>query len=353
MLKTRMTDLLNISVPIIQAPMAGVSTPELAVAVSNAGALGSISIGASTVPQARQMIEATQTLTTRPFNVNVFCHQPPQRAPGTESAWLAHLTPLFRSIGANVPISLNEIYKSFLEGDEILQLLLEKRPSVVSFHFGLPSEKQLSTLREAGIKMLATATNLTEAKLIEKAGLDAVIAQGIEAGGHRGVFDPERQDAGYSTAILVRLLVQQVGLPVIAAGGIMDGHGINAALELGASSVQLGTAFISCPESAADVAYRKALKSEKAYATVMTSAISGRPARGLPNRLTEYASGSDNKPQPAAYPLAYDAAKALNTAATAQGRDDFAIRWAGQGAPLARELPAGALIETLVKEMNA
>lgn len=352
MLRTPVTELFQIAVPIIQAPMAGVSTPELAAAVSNAGALGSISIGASSAAQAQRMIEETQALTARPYNVNVFCHQPARRDPVTESAWLAHIAPLFRNLGLEAPTSLNEIYKSFLEGEEIFQLLLAMRPPVISFHFGLPAEDRLTTLRQAGIKMLATATNLPEAKRIEKAGLDAIVAQGIEAGGHRGLFDPERHDTEYSTSVLVRLLVDQVSIPVIAAGGMMDGHGINAALELGASGVQLGTAFILCPESAASAAYRKALKSEKAYSTKMTSAISGRPARGLSNRLTEYV-GEIGNPRPAAYPLAYEAAKALNAAATAQGKDDFAVHWAGQGAPLAREIPAGALIEALVREMQS
>jgi nitronate monooxygenase len=351
MLKTPIMDLFKLIVPIIQAPMAGVSTPKLAAAVSNAGGLGSISIGASSIAQAKQMIEETQSQTKNPYNVNVFCHQPARRDPVTESAWLHHLTPLFRSIGVEPPISLNEIYQSFLEGEDIFQLLLTIRPPIISFHFGLPSIDRLIAFREAGIKMMATATNLIEAKLIEEAGIDAIVVQGIEAGGHRGVFDSEQPDTGYSTSVLVRLMVEQVNIPVIAAGGIMDGHGIKAALELGASGVQLGTAFILCPESAANNAYRTALKSEKAYDTIITSAISGRPARGLPNRLTEHVSDIVNL-KPAAYPLTYDATKILDIAATACGKDDFAVRWAGQGAPLAREMPAGELIKELVKEMQ-
>lgn len=351
MLRTRLMDFLDLRVPIIQAPMAGVSTPELAAAVSNAGGLGSISIGASSLAQAKQLIEETQSQTMRPFNVNVFCHPPARRDATVEAAWLEYLSPLFRIAGTEAPTSLHEIYKSFLENEDGFQLLLQMRPPVISFHFGLPCLEWLNAFREAGIKMIATATNLHEAKQIESAGLDAIVAQGIEAGGHRGTFDPEQPDPALSTSVLVRLLVKQVTIPVIAAGGIMDGQGIQAALELGASAAQLGTAFILCPESAADSGYRDAFKSGKVYDTRLTSAISGRPARGLPNRLVEYASGVGS-PKPAAYPLAYDAAKILNSAAMATGNDGFATRWAGQGAPLARALPAAKLIEELSREMH-
>lgn len=351
MVRTRVMDLFNIDVPIIQAPMAGVSTPELAATVSNAGGLGSISIGASSLAQAKEMIEETQSRTARPYNVNVFCHQPAKRDAASESAWLQHLSPLFRELGSEVPSVLNEIYKSFLESEEVFQMLLQLRPPIVSFHFGLPPMAQLNAFREAGMRTIATATNLREAELCEKAGIDAIVAQGIEAGGHRGMFDPDQPDAGLSTSVLVRLLANRVSLPIIAAGGIMDGQGIRAALELGASAVQLGTAFIPCPESAANAGYRAALKSEKACNTRLTAAISGRPARGLPNRHTEMCDGIHG-PKPAAYPLAYDAAKALNAAATARGNDDFAVRWAGQGAPLAREMPASQLMAVLVKEMQ-
>src|SRR5690606_15671960 len=175
----------------------------------------------------------------------------------------------------------------------------------------------------------------------------ALVAQGIEAGGHRGVFEPERGDAGLGTLALVRLLVRQSRLPIIAAGGIMDGASINAALALGAAGVQLGTAFVLCPESAANAAYRAALKSERAARTEITANISGRPARGLPNRL--YGELGAALPD---YPICYDAAKALHAAASAQGSQDFAAQWAGQGAPLARELPAAELVEVLVEEMQ-
>ena len=336
--------------PILQAPMAGVATPALAAAVSQAGGLGALGIGASTPAQARELISQTQALTTQPFNVNVFCHAPARRDAAREAAWLAHLAPLFAELGAPLPSRLDEIYPSFRDDDATWRILLECKPAVVSFHFGLPTAEQLSALRQAGIRTLATATNLDEARRIEHAGVDAIVAQGIEAGGHRGMFDPDAADAQLSTAVLVRQLVRHTHRPIIAAGGIMDGHGIRAALALGAIAAQLGTAFILCPESAADASYRAHLKSARAADTRLTRVLSGRPARGLANRLIAWGEAAGS-PAPAAYPVAYDATKQLNAAASAQGIHDFAAQWAGQGAPLARELPAAQLMAMLVQEM--
>ncbi|WP_129139396.1 NAD(P)H-dependent flavin oxidoreductase [Modicisalibacter coralii] len=343
-----LTDRLGIQ-PIIQAPMAGVATPELAAAVSNAGGLGSLGIGASSVEQARSMIERTQALTSRPFNVNVFCHAPAVRDAAREAAWLAHLAPLFRESGGEPPTGLEEIYRSFLEDEAAFEMLLETRPAVVSFHFGLPSEARIRALREAGIYTLATATNLQEAREIQARGVDAIVAQGDEAGGHRGCFDPQADDERLSMAVLVRRLVKELALPIVAAGGIMDGQGIRAALALGASAAQLGTAFILCPESAANDGYCSTLKSERAETTRMTTTLSGRPARGILNRLIRHA---DAMPEtmPPAYPVAYDAAKRLNAAAAGLGHHEFAAHWAGQSAPLAREFPAGELVSQLIQE---
>lgn len=338
--------------PIIQAPMAGVATPELAAAVCNAGGLGSLGIGASSVAQARQMIEQTRALTDRPFNVNVFCHAPAQRDAQREQTWLEHLRPLFAAFGAEPPATLAQIYHSFAEDEEQFALLLDTRPAVASFHFGLPSASQLQALRQAGIYTLASATNLHEAQQIQQLGFDAVVAQGIEAGGHRGLFDPAASDERLSTSVLVRLLVERLDLPVIAAGGIMDGQGIRAALALGASAAQLGTAFILCPESAANAGYRAALQSPDAQATRLTASLSGRPARGIVNAFIKHAEQA-GAPQPAAYPLAYDAAKQLNALAAKAGNHQFAAHWAGQGAALARALPAERLVAELLRELAA
>ena len=295
------------------------------------------------------MIAETRALTDKPFNVNVFCHAPAQRDAAREAAWVQHLAPLFAEVGATPPDALNEIYRTFVNDDAALQMLLELRPTVVSFHFGLPSPQALTALREAGILTMATATSLQEARWIEQAGIDAIVAQGIEAGGHRGMFDPQAPDECWSTAVLVRMLVQQTRLPIVGAGGIMDGAGIRAMLDLGAAAAQLGTAFVLCPESAANVAYRQNLKSERAARTRLTEVISGRPARGMVNRLITFGEAAGSPPT-AGYPMTYDVAKQLNAVASQQGNHEFAAQWAGQGAPLAREMSAAELMQVLVRE---
>jgi nitronate monooxygenase len=348
----RFLDATGLRYPIVQAPMAGVSTPELAAAVSNAGALGSLGVGAGTPAQARQMIESVKALTGGPFNVNVFCHAPARRDPRREADWLAHLAPLFRQVGGEPPGHLEEIYKSFLEDEAMFEVLLEQRPAVVSFHFGLPRPEWLQALKQVGVYTMATATSVNEAAAIEAAGVDAIVAQGIEAGGHRGIFDPEGEDERYSTSVLVNLLARKTALPVIAAGGIMDGRGIAAVQLLGAAAAQLGTAFILCPESAANAGYRANLKSGRAARTCLTSVLSGRPARGMVNAYIAHG-GAAGSPPPADYPLAYDANKQLCAAAARRGSHDFAAQWAGQGAPLAREMPAARLVEVLAAELQA
>lgn len=346
-----LVDRLGLSIPVIQAPMAGVSTPSLAAAVSNAGGLGSIGVGATDATGARAMIQETRARTGRPFNVNLFVHATAAADPAREAAWLEALAPLFAEFGASPPPALRTIYKSFADDPDMLAMLLDTCPPVVSFHFGLPPEDMLGALRARNILLMASATHPDEARSIEAAGLDAVVAQGIEAGGHRGVFDPEAPDAALGTMALTRLLVRETRLPVIAAGGIMDGAGIAAALDLGAAAAQMGTAFIACPESAADQAYREALSGPGARHTTLTRLISGRPARALANRFTALADRLGGRLAPA-YPIAYDAGKALHAAAKARGEHGFGAQWAGQGAPLVRAMPAAALIETLRDELR-
>jgi nitronate monooxygenase len=340
---------LGIQKPIIQAPMAGVATPALAAAVSNAGGLGSLGVGAMNAETARKAIHQTRELTARPFNVNVFCHRPATPDAAIDRAWLAWLEPAFRQYGATPPQSLSEIYTSFLVDKPMQAMLLEERPAVVSFHFGLPSDSVIAALKHAGIVLLASATNLDEAGAAVEAGVDAIVAQGIEAGGHRGIFDPQARDERLGTFALTRLLVREFDLPVIAAGGIMDGAGIAAALALGAQAAQLGTAFVACPETSIDDGYRRALLSDAARHTAFTSAISGRVARSLVNRFTTLGEQAQ-APRTPDYPIAYDAGKALHAAAKAQGEFGYGAQWAGQAAPLARSLPAGELMAQLERE---
>ncbi len=345
-------DQFGLSLPLIQAPMAGVSTPAMAAAVSNAGALGSIAVGASDPTQAGAMIDAVRAATDGPFNVNLFVHAPPPADPVREAEWLDFLAPIFAQYRACPPDQLATIYRSFADDPAMLALLLDRAPPVVSFHFGLPSADIITALKQRGIYLLASATNLAEARAIAVAGLDGVVAQGIEAGGHRGMFDPAAPDDGLTSFALTRLLVQELDLPVIAAGGIMNGAGIAAALDLGAAAAQLGTAFINCPESSADAAYRAALSGPAACHTQITSLISGRPARCLANRFTALNDATGGR-RPPDYPRAYDAGKALHAAASACGEYGFGAQWAGQGAPLARSLPAAQLVATLQAELEA
>ena len=348
-----MPNLLNrigIALPIIQAPMAGVSTPQLASAVCNAGVLGSIGVGAVDAARARTMIAEVRALTHRPFNVNVFVHATPAPDATWEVGWLAGLAPAFEAFASAPPPSLRTIYRSFNEDDEMLATLVETAPRVISFHFGLPTQNRIAALKATGALLLASATNLKEACAARSAGIDAVIAQGFEAGGHRGVFDPGAPDDCLTTLALTRLLVREVDLPIVAAGGIMHGAGIAAALSLGAVAAQLGTAFIACPESSAASTYRAALLNREAR-TIMTTAVSGRPARCLANRFTELGENLAALRRPD-YPRAYDAGKALHAAATAQGESGYGAHWAGQGAPLARPLPARQLVQTLAAELK-
>ncbi len=347
----KLLDLLQVDWPIIQAPMAGTSTPAMAAAVANAGGLGSIGVGAVNAAVAGEMIAAVRERTNRSFNVNLFCHQPAQAEPAREAAWLTRLGPEFSGVGAVPPAELREIYKSFLVDEEMFLLLLATRPKVVSFHFGLPPADWIKALRDAGIILLGSATSLHEARLAAAAGVHGVVAQGYEAGGHRGIFEPDGEDTQLGTFALVRILSRTLDLPVIAAGGIMDGAGIAAALRLGAAAAQLGTAFVLTDESAADAGYRAALAGDAAQHTVMTRAISGRPARSLANRFTALGAGIPLGEIPA-YPIAYDAGKALHAGAKTGGEFGYGAQWAGQGAPLARALPASRLMAALIAELG-
>ncbi len=343
-------DLLQIDLPIIQAPMAGISTPEMAAAVSNAGALGSLGVGAAGASGAQRMIAEFRARSSRSLQVNVFCNAKARPQPALEARWLERLRPELERFGATPPTGLREIYRSFVEDDEMLAVLVTEKPKVVSLHFGIPAPERLQALRQAGMLLIGSATNLAEARALAEAGVHAIVAQGYEAGGHRGSFDPDAADEQLGCLALTRLLVAELRLPIIAAGGIMDGSGIAEALRAGASAAQLGTAFVACHESTADQGYRAALASAAAEHTVMTRVISGRPARCLANRFTalgEHVSAAEVPD----YPIAYDAGKALHAAAKARAEFGFGAQWAGQGAPRSRAMPAAQLVALLADEL--
>jgi len=332
--------------------MAGVSTLALALAVSRAGALGSLATGATPAAAtvAKQLAEL-QAATDKPFNVNVFCHQPAASNAAHDAQWLAYLRPFFEELGSEPPASLSEVYPSFLVNDELLRVLVAARARVVSFHFGLPTASQAAALRQAGCLLLACVTSVAEGQLAVALGVDALVAQGVEAGGHRGVFDGA-VDTQEPAIPLTRQLVQAFSLPVVAAGGLMTGADVAAALQAGAAAAQLGTAFVACPESGASAAYRAALLHQPPLPTQLTDVISGRLARGLVNRFM-LEIDQPGRPAVAAYSRAYVAGKALVAAAQQAGEPGFAVQWAGTGVGRARALPAAELVQVLAAELQA
>lgn len=341
-------DQLGIKHPIFLAPMAGVSTPLLAAEVSNQGGLGSLGLGAASVEAARKQILETQALTDQPFQVNFFCHQSVQATDEQINTWIEYTRPFFNAFGANPPQTLSSIYPSFADNDDFLNLVLETQPRAVSFHFGIPKAHQISALKKAGIITMASATNLLEAQQIEAAGIDIIIAQGVEAGGHRGSFN-QNIDSGINTADLIRLIKPQSQLPVIAAGGIMNGFQAQYLIDLGADAVQLGTAFVQCKSSSANAAYRNALFSKPV--TQITATISGRPARGIINQWMSHIDLPD-RPNTAPYPYAYDLGKQLNSLALKHDDTGYGAFWAGSNVAQIRELEAADLINQLIVEMN-
>ena len=329
---------LGMQVPVIQAPMAGVATPALAAAVSNAGGLGSLGLAAMSPEQAAEAMAETRRLTTRSYGVNLFCHQPLHRDPIAEARWLDVLAPHFKRLGATPPTTLADAYPSMLESDALLEQVLAAAPALVTFHFGLPRPDQIAALRARGALLGATATSLAEGERIRAAGLDLIIAQGWQAGGHRGIFDPDGPDERLETLPLVRLLLP-LGLPVIAAGAIMDADDSRRALEAGVAAVQAGTAFLLAPEAATSAPHRAALAQGE---TAMTRAISGRPARSCVNAFTAIPDADSP-----GYPVAFAAGKALIAAAMAKGDTGYGAHWAGTGSARAMTRPAAETVAAL------
>ena len=340
-------ELLGIEHPLIQAPMSGVTTPELASAVSNAGALGSLGCGILPAEAVREQVAALRGLTNRSFNLNFFAHPKPNSDEASAMRASSRLQPYYDELGLGSVPDPTEPFPTF--DQKRLELALELRPRVVSFHFGLPEVNAVRELKRAGCVILSSATTVAEAVLLEQQGADAIIAQGAEAGGHRGTFTNAPGAGTVGTMALVPMVVDAVRVPVVAAGGIFDGRGIAAAFKLGAAGVQMGTAFLGCPEANVPTPYREALRAATDASTQVTRAFTGRPARILRNRLSEETEGQEQ----AILDFPLQASLTMSLGRNADGmmvRPDFLPLWSGQGASRIKEIPAGALVQRLVGE---
>jgi nitronate monooxygenase len=343
----RLLDLFGVEHPIILAPMGGAMDWELAAAVGNAGALASLPCVMYTAAQAREQMEMLRTATRAPVSLGFFCHTPPVPDNAREAAWRDRLARYYVELGldpyAPVPAPLRAPFNA-----EFCDLVVELRPAAASFHFGLPEPALLKRVKDAGCKVISSATTVAEARWLEERGVDVIVAQGAEAGGHRGIFLSDDISTQAGTFALVPQVVDAVNVPVVAAGGISDARGIAAAFALGAAGVQIGTAYLHCPESKISTPHRAALKTSQDNSTTLTNVMSGRPARGIVNRLIrEVGPISDLAP---AFPLAANAIAPLRAAAEKKGSGDFSPLWSGQAAALGRALPAGELTKKLAAE---
>src|SRR5215475_11181938 len=344
---TRLLELFHIELPMVQAPVAGAMDWELAAAAAEAGALGSLPCAMLNADQTRDQMAKIRARTSKPINLNFFCHAPPTLNNARQARWRERLAPYYRELGidpaAPIPTSMrlpfNEAFCAVVE---------ETKPGVASFHFGLPEESLLKRAKAAGCLVLASATTVAEARWLEARGVDAIVAQGYEAGGHRGMFLSADLAAQVGTFALVPQVVDAVKVPVIAAGGITDARGIAAAFALGAAGVQIGTAYLWCPEAKISAPHRAALGSACDDGTALTNLMTGRPARGFVNRLMrDVGPISDVAPE---FPLAAGALAPLRAKAEGQGSGDFSPMWAGQAAALGRAMPAGELTKALAAE---
>ncbi len=344
-----LTELLGIELPLIQAPMAGVQGSALAIAVSNAGALGSLPCAMLPLDAIRAELKTVAGGTSRPVNINFFCHTPPTPDAAREAGWRTVLQPYYDELGIDLrDIPAGPGRQPF--SHEAADVLSEVKPSIVSFHFGLPSAELLARVGSWGAKMLSSATTVDEARWLEARGVDAIIAQGVEAGGHRGIFLSDDLTTQVGTLALVPQIVKAVSVPVIAAGGIADAAGVAAAMALGAAGVQIGTAYLLCPEATTSPIHRAALASDAARHTALTNVFTGRPARSIVNRLIrEIGPLNPRAPQ---FPLATSAILPLRAAAEKQGSGDFSPLWSGQNASGCTDVPAADLTRTLASRIT-
>lgn len=346
----RYLELVGIEHPIVQAPMAGAAGAELAIAVAEAGGLGSLPCGMLGVAEAGAQLDKIRQHTDRPINVNVFCHVAPQPDAAGERRWRERLARYY----AELKVAPSEAPAGASRtpfGDDMCALLLAKRPRVVSFHYGLPAPALIERLKGAGAIVQSSATTVAEARWLEQHGADAIIAQGLDAGGHRGMFLTDDLAQQVGTFALIPQIADAVRVPVIAAGGIADARGMVAALALGASAVQIGTGYLLCPEATISAAFRSALRSAADDSTKLTNVFSGRPARSIVNRLMRELGPLCADAPP--FPLAAAALQPLRRAAEAAQSADFSPLLAGQAAPLARAIAAGALTRALAGEAQA
>ena len=342
----RFIKLFGIELPIIQAPMAGSAMSDMVIAVSEAGGLGSLACALLSAEQARGELETIRRRTSRPINANFFCHQPPREDRTREMNWRRRLDAYYVQLQADNSTIPNSARAPF--DDKMCDLVMELRPEVVSFHFGLPDKNLLQRVRSAGAKILSSATSVGEARWLEDQGCDAIIAQGFEAGGHRGMFLTEDVFTQVGTMALVPQVVDAVKVPVIAAGGIADARGILAAFALGAAAAQIGTAYLRCPEAQISPRYRQALKETRDNETAITNVFTGRPARAIVNRfMQEVGPMSDVAPE---FPLAAATLAPLRAKSEMAGSTDFTPLWSGQSARLSRELSAAVLTKQLAAE---
>ncbi len=355
---TKLTDLLDIDLPIIQAPMAGAQASAMAIAVSNAGALGSLPCAMLTAEGLRKELEMMKAGTSKPFNVNFFCHRPPVADAACESAWRALLAPYYKQYGID-PATVASGPGRAPFSAEFADVLEQAPPAVVSFHFGLPPADLLARVKSWGdktrrgktrrSKIFCSATTVAEALWLQAQGVDVIIAQGLEAGGHRGMFLSDDLTTQIGSFALLPQILRAVALPVIAAGGIADAKGVAAAMALGAAGVQIGTAYLLCPEATITPVHRLALKSEAARHTALTNLFTGRPARGIMNKVMREL-GPINPGAPA-FPLAASAIAPLRAKAEADGSGDFSPLWSGQNATGCKAIPASQLTLELAADL--
>lgn len=341
----KLTQLLGIKFPIIQAPMAGVQNSELALAVSNAGGLGSLPCAMLDMTTLRQELAQLAAGTPHPYNVNFFCHTPPPPDPAQMLAWENTLRPYAQALKIPAETQHSSAPSRSPFNAATADVIAEFKPRVVSFHFGLPEAHLLAQVKSWGAKILASATTLDEARWLEARGVDAIIAQGLEAGGHRGMFLTTDISTQIGTFALLPQIVQHVKVPVIAAGGIADAKGIAAAMMLGAAGVQIGTAYMLCSEARTSALHRAALKAPNAAHTALTNVFSGRPARGIVNRIMREL--GPISPIAPAFPLATQAITPLRQAAEKLGSSDFSPLWSGQNTSGCKEISAAQLTQEL------